>query len=90
MIITPKWIEDSKKANCFVDESKYTLIDKDSEAASNFSLKTSLSRARASPLMEGLSFYLSPQLKDPPVADLKEIIVASCGKVLSHAFRFNI
>ncbi|KAJ3320163.1 Mediator of DNA damage checkpoint protein 1 [Boothiomyces sp. JEL0866] len=81
-IVTTKWLEDSIKAEHFLDESKYILKDARDERKFGFTLKTAIHMARENmdhPILENLVFYSAKSVK-PPFDDLKQIIEAAGGK----------
>jgi len=91
-IVTPDWIHESEKAGYFVGESLHYLKDKEAEASWNFSLNSAREKAANKKLMEGLSFYVTPNTKPSP-SDLREIISSCGGKILTsppHSFDDNV
>ena len=54
------------------------MVDKEIEARFNFKLSESLERARAAPLLQGLSFYLTDTIKPPK--DEMTLIIETAGR----------
>ncbi|KAF2075873.1 hypothetical protein CYY_002809 [Polysphondylium violaceum] len=83
IIVTSQWIQDSKKAGHFVDETPFHLLDKKAEKEWSFNLEKSLSNARSHPaqLYKGTSFFITAN-SIPPKDFLEEMITHAGGKVL--------
>ena len=96
VVTSLRWLDASQKAGSFVgaahclfldgsqpglDPALYEIHDKEAEHKWNFSLSTSLTRAKATPLLAGLSFWITKSTKPAP-ADLQAIIESGGGKVL--------
>ena len=70
-IVSVKWLDDSNKANTFLDWDDYILKDGIAESKFKFHLKESLAKAKEHKLLEGYSILLTPHITQPPVSELK-------------------
>ncbi|KPP73451.1 PAX-interacting protein 1-like, partial [Scleropages formosus] len=80
-IVTPEWLEESWKAQKFVDEQNFMLRDAEAEVLFCFSLEESLKRAHSAPLFKGKFFYITPGVC-PSLTTMKAIVECAGGKVL--------
>jgi hypothetical protein len=80
-IVGTQWLEACKRASTFADEVKFTIRDREAEKKWGFSLVDSLAAARAKPLLQGKTFYLTAHNIKPAPADIKEVIEAAGGTV---------
>ncbi|KAN0026254.1 hypothetical protein ACTFIV_007238 [Dictyostelium citrinum] len=89
IIVTSKWLKDSKKSNYFLPESQYLLKDEKAETDWSFNLEKSLAIARnrlgsgsaLKPLFNNILFYITKN-SIPPKDFLKEIIEINGGNIL--------
>ncbi|EGC39671.1 hypothetical protein DICPUDRAFT_147527 [Dictyostelium purpureum] len=85
LIVTSKWLKDSKKSSKWLDESGYHLVDKKAEAEWSFNLEKSLELARRNHsddtlIFKNLSFYITKN-SIPPRDFLKELIEINGGSL---------
>jgi len=80
-VVTPDWIDKSQQSKCFLDPSEFTIKDSQSEELYDMELTTSLQRARAHPLLQGISVYVTQNVEPSP-SSMKEIIQCAGGQVL--------
>lgn len=79
-IVSYKWIDKCSKEKAFVDEGPFIVKDVASERKFHFSLVKSIQTARAHPLMQGMSFYVTKNTKPDPES-MKTIIEAGGGQL---------
>ena len=80
-VVTPKWVEESRKAGIFRDEEQFALQDTSAEQLFGMELPTTLSRARQARLLEGIGIYATPGVQ-PPAAALGDIVSCAGGRLL--------
>lgn len=80
-VVSPDWIDKSQKSNSLLDPAEFTIKDAQSEEMYDMKLTTSLQRARARPLLQGISVYVTQNIEPSP-ASMKEIIQCAGGQVL--------
>lgn len=76
------WVHDSHKHNKFLDLSAYTLQDSDVESQYGFTFADAIVRAQASPLFQGLQFYLAPN-SFPEEQVIRDLIQIAGGTIAS-------
>ena len=83
-VVTPKWVEESGKRGTFLPEGDFFLRDPDAEQLFGMNLLSSLSRARETKLLEGLSVFATASVQ-PPFSALGEIVQCAGGELLTVA-----
>lgn len=81
-VVTTAWLDSSTAAGTFMDPWRYLVVDPDQEAERNFSLSSSLEKARQQPLMQGLRVELHSSIledKTGLAASLRDIVEAAGG-----------
>ncbi|XP_031780435.1 uncharacterized protein LOC100118457 isoform X2 [Nasonia vitripennis] len=81
-IVSVAWLNDSGKAHRFLNWENYVLQDPTAEAKFKFKLKESLEKASTHRLLEGYTVLITPRITQPPVAELKGMVISSGGKPL--------
>ncbi|OXU20858.1 hypothetical protein TSAR_002851 [Trichomalopsis sarcophagae] len=81
-IVSVAWLNDSGKAHRFLNWENYVLQDPAAEAKFKFKLKESLEKASTHRLLEGYTVLITPRITQPPVAELKGMVISSGGKPL--------
>ncbi|KAK2568143.1 PAX-interacting protein 1 [Acropora cervicornis] len=79
-VVTPEWINKSHQSKRFLDASDYIVKDAQSEELYDMELRTSLQRARACPLLKGISVYVTQNVEPNP-SSMKEIIQCAGGQI---------
>lgn len=79
-VVNKQWIEDSYQQHTFLTETTYSLHDPAGEAEMKCSLAESVKKARAGPLFEGVSFFITPSVQ-PPVGELRKVLESAGGKL---------
>lgn len=86
-MVTTSWIYKSGEVGYFIDEAEFMLTDAHAEATYGFSISTSLREAQNKKLLQGLTFFCTPQVI-PSLESLKEIIGCAGGELISlHALQ---
>lgn len=80
-VVIPDWIEQSARANRFLDESCFAVRDNSTESAFCFKLHESLRRSNQKKVFKDLTFYLTPDVT-PSKAILSEMIESAGGKIV--------
>ncbi|KAK1327546.1 hypothetical protein QTO34_013048 [Cnephaeus nilssonii] len=80
-ILSLDWLYQSRKAGCFLPPDGYVVTDPEQERNFGFSLRDSLSRARARRLLKGYEIHVTPGVQPPP-PQMGEIISCCGGTVL--------
>nr|KAF6271213.1 mediator of DNA damage checkpoint 1 [Pipistrellus kuhlii] len=80
-ILSLDWLYQSRKAGCFLSPDEYVVTDPEQERNFGFSLRDSLSQARARRLLEGYEIHVTPGVQPPP-PQMGEIIRCCGGTVL--------
>jgi len=78
-IVNPTWVEQSCARKMLLDESPFTLEDKESEATLGFSVRDSLGKSRLKKVFDGIEMFLTQHIQPGP-RDMKTIV--ECGKGL--------
>eukprot|EP01134_Creolimax_fragrantissima_P001963 CFRG1963T1 len=81
-VVTPKWLEDSKRYGCFKDEEEYITVDIINERKYGFSLRESLARSAAQKLLIGLSVFITTHVLPEPT-QLITVIKSAGGTVMT-------
>lgn len=81
-VVTPEWIDKSQQSKSFLDARDYIVKDSHSEDMYDMELTLSLQRARACPLLKGISVYVTQNVEPSP-SSMKEIILCAGGQVLA-------
>lgn len=87
-VVTSEWIEQSRVADHFLDESQFELVDEKVEKIFDFHLKESLCRAHKQRLFRDLIFYFTPGVR-PSKSVLVSIVVANGGHVVDGLHQLN-
>lgn len=82
-VVTSEWIEQSRAADHFLDETQFELVDEKAEKIFDFRLKESLCRAHKRRLFRDLTFYFTPGVR-PSKSVLVSIVVANGGRVVDN------
>ncbi|KAJ8680181.1 hypothetical protein QAD02_015968 [Eretmocerus hayati] len=83
-IVSCKWLEDSNKAKRFIDWKDYVLKDLKHESQCGFDLQKSLQKAGLK-ILDGYTLYLTPTIKKPTVAQMKELVSLCGGRSIVRA-----
>ncbi|XP_011495083.1 PREDICTED: uncharacterized protein LOC105360010 [Ceratosolen solmsi marchali] len=81
-IVSLKWLDDSNKSHYFLEWKNYILKDVATESRLKFKLMESLKKAENHKLFVGYTIILTPNITQPPISELKEMITFSGGKCL--------
>ncbi|XP_059570296.1 mediator of DNA damage checkpoint protein 1-like isoform X2 [Alligator mississippiensis] len=80
-IVTPAWLDQSKRSHCFLEPSGFVVQDPEQEENFGFSLTQSLRRARRGALLQGYEIHVTRHVQPEPER-MKELIVCSGGLFL--------
>ncbi|XP_059570084.1 mediator of DNA damage checkpoint protein 1-like [Alligator mississippiensis] len=80
-IVTPAWLDQSKRSHCFLEPSGFVVRDPEQEENFGFSLTQSLRRARRGALLQGYEIHVTRHVQPEPER-MKELIVCSGGLFL--------
>ncbi len=80
-MVTPKWVEESERRGGFAPEGDFLLRDPDAEQLFGMDLATSLARARARKLLEGMCVYATTSVQ-PRRDALGDIVSCAGGRLL--------
>lgn len=81
-IVAINWLRDSESAARFLDWESYILKDPVAEAKFGFRLRRSLDKAKEKKLLDGYTILLTPNIAQPPIKELKDMITSCGGKAL--------
>ncbi|XP_071446811.1 mediator of DNA damage checkpoint protein 1-like [Hetaerina americana] len=81
-IVTSQWLSESSSSCRFLDPMDFLVSDKVTEKRFDFTLKSSLEKARIKPVLTGYSFIATPSVKPPP-EEVKGIVTCAGGQYVS-------
>lgn len=76
-VVSPSWLQESKKSGSFLDPWQFVINDADREKQWDFSLIKTLQSAKKQPLLKGLKIHVTPKVKPPP--ELFQQVIESAG-----------
>ncbi|XP_028393848.1 PAX-interacting protein 1-like [Dendronephthya gigantea] len=82
-IVSPQWIDKSHAAGHYLDEKDYVLHDADGESLYGMSLPQSIERAQAKPLFQGITIYVTANVR-PDQKSMAEILDCAGGKLMAE------
>lgn len=83
-ILNERWLDESNKSKMFLNTASFALSDVQSEKRYKFTLQSSLTKAKSSPLLEGWKFLIIHQDENQEMScnDIKIIIECANGQVI--------
>ncbi|XP_071965022.1 uncharacterized protein [Antedon mediterranea] len=82
-ILSPNWLEESKRMKNFVNPDRFIVKDDTSEKRYGFNLKESMKKALNKRLFDELKIYVTPNVK-PDKMQMKDIIKCAGGQFASR------
>lgn len=79
-IISTNWLNKCEAEGRFMPCETFVIKDKTNERMYKFTLKESIAKARSSPLLQGWSVFVSPNVKPSP-KEMSDIIECAGGQV---------
>uniref|UniRef100_A0A8C4N5N7 PAX-interacting protein 1 n=1 Tax=Eptatretus burgeri TaxID=7764 RepID=A0A8C4N5N7_EPTBU len=80
-IVTSEWLEQSFRAQYFLDPRRFPLRDAEAEVEFNFNLEESMRKAQTRRIFQGLHFYITPGIC-PSLSTMRTIASAGDGRLL--------
>jgi hypothetical protein len=83
-ILNERWLDESNKSKMFLNTASFALSDVQAEKRYKFTLQSSLTKAKSSPLLEGWQFLVIHQDENQEMScnDIKIIIECANGEVI--------
>ncbi|XP_046390268.1 uncharacterized protein LOC124158902 [Ischnura elegans] len=82
-IVTAQWLSQSSFSGKFLDPMDFLVSDKVTEKRFDFSLKSSLEKARVKPMLTGYRFIATPSVKPPP-EEVQGIVTSAGGQYIPN------